>query len=85
MLLRDGEGVERREVSRFAPRFKVELRADAPDEFRLVALGGKNGSGGAGSLMPSSLNRCSALAGREPSLVTICLRALRHLRAIFHP
>src|SRR6266404_4777671 len=42
MLLRDGEGVERREVSRFAPRFKVELRADAPDEFRLVALGGKH-------------------------------------------
>ena len=30
-----------------------------------------NGSGGAGSVMPSSFNRCSALAGREPSRVTI--------------
>jgi hypothetical protein len=34
--------------------------------------------------MPSAFNRCSALAGRELSRVTICLRARRHLRAIFH-
>src|SRR6266481_638333 len=42
------------------------------------------GFGGAGSLMPSSFNRCSALAGREPSRVTICQRARRHPRARFH-
>src|SRR5882762_3958837 len=34
-----------------------------------------NGSGGAGSLIPSSFNRCSALTGREPSAVTISQRA----------
>src|SRR5947209_11624602 len=40
-----------------------------------------NGSGGGGSLMPSSFNRCSAPAGREPSGVTICRRARRRPRA----
>jgi hypothetical protein len=42
MLPRDSEGVERREVSCLAPRFHIELRADAPDEFRPVALRGKH-------------------------------------------
>jgi hypothetical protein len=42
MLPRDSEGVERREVSRLAPRFHIELRADAPDEFRRAAFGGKH-------------------------------------------
>ena len=31
MLPRDGEDIERREVSRLAPRFHIELRADAPN------------------------------------------------------
>src|SRR5436190_973880 len=30
MLLRNSESIERREVSRFAPRFHIELRADPP-------------------------------------------------------
>src|SRR2546421_9351580 len=42
MLSRDGEGVERREASRLAPRFHVKFRADAPDEFRSVAFSGKH-------------------------------------------
>jgi hypothetical protein len=39
---RDSEDVERREVSCFAPRFHIELRADAPNEFRPVAFRGKH-------------------------------------------
>jgi hypothetical protein len=31
MLPRDSEDIERREVSRLAPRFRIELRADAPN------------------------------------------------------
>src|SRR5438093_13524879 len=31
MLPRDSEDVERREVSRLAPRFHIELRSDAPN------------------------------------------------------
>jgi hypothetical protein len=42
MLLRDSEDVERREVSRLAPRFHIELRADTPNEFRPVAFRGKH-------------------------------------------
>ena len=42
MLPRDSEGVERREVSRLAPRFHIELRADASNEFRLAAFRGKH-------------------------------------------
>src|SRR5436853_6626366 len=42
MLPRDSEDVERREVSRLAPRFHIELRADAPNEFRPVTLRGKH-------------------------------------------
>src|ERR1700730_1131207 len=42
MLPRDSEDVQRREVSRLAPRFYIELRADAPNEFRLVAFRGKH-------------------------------------------
>src|SRR5207245_7695267 len=38
MLPRDSEGVERREVSRLAPRFHIALRSDAPDEFRPAAF-----------------------------------------------
>ena len=42
MLPRDSEDIERREVSRLAPRFHIELRADAPNEFRRVAFRGKH-------------------------------------------
>src|SRR5438105_9666232 len=42
MLSRDSEDVERREVSRLAPRFYIELRANAPNEFRPVAFRGKH-------------------------------------------
>src|SRR6266480_5596695 len=38
MFSRDSENVERGEVSRLAPRFHIELRADAPNEFRGVAF-----------------------------------------------
>src|SRR5258707_15837631 len=38
MLPRDSEYIERREVSRLAPRFHIELRADAPNEFGHVAF-----------------------------------------------
>ena len=39
---RDSEDVERREVSRLAPRFHIELRADASNEFRRAAFRGKH-------------------------------------------
>ena len=42
MLPRDRQGVERREVSRLAPRFHIELRADAPNEFRHATFRGKH-------------------------------------------
>ena len=42
MFPRDSESVERREVSRLAPRFHIELRADAPNEFRPAAFRGKH-------------------------------------------
>ena len=42
MLPRDSENVERREWSRLTPRFHIELRAPAPDEFRPVAFRGKH-------------------------------------------
>src|ERR1700730_14380253 len=42
MFSRDGEDIERREVSRVASSFDVELGADAADEFRGAAFGGKH-------------------------------------------
>src|ERR1700679_670725 len=36
---------------------------------------------GSGILMPSSANRCSALAAGDPQRLTICLRAHRRRRA----
>ncbi len=42
MLPRGSEDVKRREVSRLAPRVHIELRADAPNEFRPVAFRGKH-------------------------------------------
>src|SRR4029077_18420557 len=45
MLPRDSEDVERREVSRLAPRFHIELRADASDEFRAAPFRGKHPTG----------------------------------------
>src|SRR6266567_1581695 len=42
ILPRDSQDVERRKVSRLAPRFHIELRADAPNEFRLAAFRGKH-------------------------------------------
>src|SRR6266513_5769613 len=42
MLPRNSEDIERGEVSRLAPRFHIELRADAPNEFRPVAFRGKH-------------------------------------------
>src|SRR5258707_6457172 len=42
MLPSDSEGVERREVCSLASRFHIELRADAPDEFRGAAFRGKH-------------------------------------------
>jgi len=42
MLPRDGEGVERRELSRLAPCFHIEFRADAPDEFCPMAFRGEH-------------------------------------------
>src|SRR6266487_4294456 len=38
----DSENVERREMSGLAPRFHIELRADAPNEFRPAAFRGKH-------------------------------------------
>jgi hypothetical protein len=38
MLPGDSEAIERRKVSRIASRLHVELRADAPDEFRRAAF-----------------------------------------------
>ena len=42
MLSRDSEDVERREVSRVAPRFHIELRTDASNKFRAAAFCGKH-------------------------------------------
>ena len=42
MLPRDSEHIERREVSRLAPRFHIELGVNAPNEFRLVAFRGQH-------------------------------------------
>jgi len=42
MPSRDSEDVERREVSRLAPRFHIDLRSEAPDDFRPAAFGGKH-------------------------------------------
>src|SRR5256885_8777161 len=38
MLPRDSEDIERRELSRLAPRFHIEFSADAPNEFRPSAF-----------------------------------------------
>src|SRR5207245_1226377 len=42
MLPRNTKGVECGEMSRFAPRFHVELRAEASNEFRRAAFRGKH-------------------------------------------
>src|SRR5438477_591765 len=42
MISRNSEDVEGREVSRLTPPFHIELRADAPNEFRPVAFRGKH-------------------------------------------
>ena len=42
MLPRDSEDVERREMGRLAPRFDIELRAEAPNEFCPVAFRGEH-------------------------------------------
>src|SRR5216683_3249266 len=42
ILPRDSQDVERREVSRLAPRFYIEFSTDAPNEFRLVTFRGKH-------------------------------------------
>src|SRR5215813_13093980 len=42
MLPGHSERIERREVSRPASRFYIELRADTPHEFRLMAFRGKH-------------------------------------------
>src|ERR1700682_3134190 len=42
ILPRDSEDIERREVSRLAPRFHIQLRADPPNKFCCVALRGKH-------------------------------------------
>jgi len=42
MLACDGEDIERRQVSRLAPRFHIELGANAPNEFRLMAFRGQH-------------------------------------------
>src|SRR5581483_2798217 len=42
MLPRNGKHIERREISRLAPRFHIELRADAPDKSRRSAFRGKH-------------------------------------------
>src|SRR5437660_229771 len=42
VLFRDSENVERRELSRLATGFHVELRADAPSESRPAAFRGKH-------------------------------------------
>src|SRR6266850_8014256 len=56
-------------AQRISPR---GLRWEASRSEKADSAYAPNGSGGGGSLMPSSFNRCSALAGREPSRVTIC-------------
>ena len=40
MLTRDSEAVERRKPRRRMPRFRVQLRADAPNEFGLATFRG---------------------------------------------
>src|ERR1700720_2676531 len=42
MLTCDCDAVERRKPSRFVPRFRIELRADAPYEFSLATFRGKH-------------------------------------------
>jgi hypothetical protein len=42
MRSRDSEDVERREMSRLAARFYIELRADAPKEFCRTAFRGRH-------------------------------------------
>jgi len=42
MLPRDSQDVECLEVSCLAPRFHIEFRADAPNEFRPAAFCGKH-------------------------------------------
>jgi hypothetical protein len=42
MLPRDSEGVDRGQVSGHAPRFHIEFRTDAPDEFRFASDSGKH-------------------------------------------
>ena len=42
MLPRDSEDVERREVSRLAPRFHIEFRSDAPSELGPAPFCGKH-------------------------------------------
>ena len=42
MLPRDSEHVERREMSCLAPCFHIQLRADAPNEFRRMAFRGNH-------------------------------------------
>jgi len=42
MLPRDGQGIEHGQTSRFVARFDVQLRAEAPDEFRFSTYSGKH-------------------------------------------
>src|SRR6267142_6600357 len=42
MLPHDSEDVDRSQVSGHAPRFHIEFRTDAPDEFRFAAYSGKH-------------------------------------------
>src|SRR5580658_831134 len=42
MLFRDSEAIQRRQASGRAPCFHIEFRANAPNEFRLAAYGGKH-------------------------------------------
>ncbi len=42
MLPRDREGVQCGQTGRLVARFDVQLRAEAPNEFRLAAFSGKH-------------------------------------------
>jgi hypothetical protein len=42
MLAQDGEGVERREMSRLAPRFHIQFRAKVANEFRYRSCRGNH-------------------------------------------
>ncbi len=42
MLPRDCKAIESSEISRFPPGFHIKLRADAPNELRRAAFGGKH-------------------------------------------